>query len=135
MKVAGIVLAVILGVAAISAVSALVFAPVGVLQKTVDPDNIISNYEEFQTIYNTCQKLDTDLATIKAVPDTDNGTNGNGVFGFTPEDIYIEHNMKYIVSTVPLHFAHPVVRLAVVDTDEAKHLLSESRRAVGTEKK
>lgn len=43
------------------------------------------------------------------------GTNGDGVFGFTPEDIYIEHNLHYVVSTVPLSFAKPVVRLTVID--------------------
>lgn len=32
------------------------------------------------------------------------GTNGNGVFSFTPDRIYIEHNMQYIVSSVPLPF-------------------------------
>lgn len=55
------------------------------------------------------------------------GTNGNGVFGFTPEDVYIEHNMHYIVSTIPLTFAQPVVRLAVVNTDEAQKLLAASK--------
>lgn len=35
------------------------------------------------------------------------GTNGEAVFGFTPNDIYIEHNMQYIVSTVPLAFKEP----------------------------
>jgi hypothetical protein len=58
------------------------------------------------------------------------GTNGNGVFGFTPEDIYIEHNMKYIVSTVPLTFAHPVQRLAVVNTDEARQMLEKTKQAM-----
>jgi hypothetical protein len=58
------------------------------------------------------------------------GTNGQGVFGFTPEDIYIEHNMKYIVSTVPLTFAHPVQRLAVVNSDEAKQMLEKSKQAM-----
>lgn len=58
------------------------------------------------------------------------GTNGNAVFGFTPEDIYIEHNMHYIVSTVPLTFAHPVQRLAVVSTPEARRLLEASREAM-----
>lgn len=32
------------------------------------------------------------------------GENGNGIFGFTPDDIYIEHNMQYVVSTAPLNF-------------------------------
>jgi len=32
------------------------------------------------------------------------GTNGDAVFGFTPDGLYIEHNMKYITSTAPLLF-------------------------------
>jgi len=55
------------------------------------------------------------------------GSNGDSVFGFTPEDIYIETNMKYIVSTVPLNFAKPVVRLAIVNTDEAIKILEKSK--------
>lgn len=58
------------------------------------------------------------------------GTNGIGVFGFTPEDIYIETNMKYIVSTVPLNFAKPVIRLAVINTDEALKMLETSKAAM-----
>lgn len=58
------------------------------------------------------------------------GTNGNGVFGFTPEDVYIEHNMKYLVSTIPLQFVHPVQRLAVVNSDEAKQMLEKSKQAM-----
>ncbi len=50
------------------------------------------------------------------------GTNGDGVFGFTPEDIYIEHNMKYITSTVPLSFTHPVNRLTVINIETQKQL-------------
>ena len=50
------------------------------------------------------------------------GENGNGVFGFTPEDIYIEHNMKYIVSTVPLSFKNPVNRLTIINIDTEKKL-------------
>ncbi len=58
------------------------------------------------------------------------GTNGNGVFGFTPEDIYIETNCKYISSTVPLTFREPVIRLAVITTEEAKSLLENSKKAM-----
>lgn len=48
------------------------------------------------------------------------GTNGDAVFGFTPEDIYIEHNMKYVVSTVPLSFRNAVNRLTIINAkDEA----------------
>ncbi len=48
------------------------------------------------------------------------GTNGDAVFGFTPEEIYIEHNMNYVVSTVPLSFKNPVNRLTIINAkDEA----------------
>lgn len=50
------------------------------------------------------------------------GENGNAVFGFTPEEIYIEHNMKYIVSTVPLSFTKPVNRLTVINVETQKQL-------------
>lgn len=50
------------------------------------------------------------------------GTNGDAVFGFTPEDIYIEHNMHYMVSTVPLTFTRPVNRLTVINVQTAKQL-------------
>jgi len=59
------------------------------------------------------------------------GTNGDGVFGFTPEDVYIETNMKYITSTVPLTFKEPVNRLAIISTDEARNLLAVSKKAMG----
>lgn len=50
------------------------------------------------------------------------GTNGDAVFGFTPEDIYIEHNMKYIVSSVPLRFTKPVNRLTIINVETQKDL-------------
>ncbi len=58
------------------------------------------------------------------------GTNGAGVFGFTPEMIYIEHNMKYITSTVPLTFTKPVNRLAIINTPDAQKLLDASKKAM-----
>lgn len=58
------------------------------------------------------------------------GTNGDAVFGFTPEDICIETNMKFICATVPLSFTHPVNRLAIINTDEAKKLLETSKNAM-----
>jgi hypothetical protein len=50
------------------------------------------------------------------------GTNGDAVFGFTPEEIYIEHNMKYIVSTVALHFQKPVNKLTIINVETEKQL-------------
>lgn len=49
----------------------MIFVPTGLIDKTVTPDNIISNYEEFQAIYNACQKLNTDMGMIKSLPDND----------------------------------------------------------------
>jgi hypothetical protein len=43
----------------------------GWFTKVVNPDTAISNYEEFQEIYNTCQQINTDLFTIRAVADSD----------------------------------------------------------------
>lgn len=50
------------------------------------------------------------------------GTNGDAVFGFTPEEIYIEHNMKYMVSTVPLSFKEPVSKLTIINIQTEKQL-------------
>ena len=58
------------------------------------------------------------------------GTNGDAVFGFTPEQIYIETNMKYVASTVPLSFRNAVVRLAIINTEEAKQLLENSKKVM-----
>lgn len=58
------------------------------------------------------------------------GTNGDAVFGFTPEDVYIEHNMHYLVSSVPLQFTHPVIRLGVVNTPEAQKSLEASKQVM-----
>lgn len=49
------------------------------------------------------------------------GTNGIGVFGFTAEDVYIEHNMKYIVSTIPLNFPD-ATRLVVINAATEQQL-------------
>ena len=59
------------------------------------------------------------------------GTNGNGVFGFTPEDIYIETNMHYVTSTVPLHFQQPVNKLAIISDESMQKILDVSKKAMG----
>lgn len=58
------------------------------------------------------------------------GTNGSAVFGFTPEQIYLETNMKYITSTVPLTFTKPVNRLAIITGAEAQKMLDISKNAM-----
>jgi hypothetical protein len=39
--------------------------------------------------------------------------------------------MKYITSTVPLHFNQSVAKLAVISTDEAQKMLDVSKKAMG----
>ena len=56
--------------------------------------------------------------------------DGSGVFGFTPEMVYLEHNLKYMVSSIPLTFAQPVALLAIVETPEAKKALEASKKAM-----
>jgi len=59
------------------------------------------------------------------------GTNGDAVFGFTPEDIYIEHNMLYVVSTVPLNFQKAVNRLNIISIssqEQLKTLMSKIKK-------
>jgi len=75
-------------------------------QQIVQPD---LNYHETQVIESPAE-------------DGSYGSNGDGVFGFTPEDIYIEHNMKYIVSSVPLTFTKPVNRLVVISVKDEQDL-------------
>jgi hypothetical protein len=57
------------------------------------------------------------------------GTNGDGVFGFTPEGNYIEHNMKYVVSIMPLNFTKPVTNLAIFNVSEQQQLEAILKKA------
>lgn len=40
-------------------------------KKAIHADDAVETYEEFQSIYNTCQKLNTDLSIIQSTPDDD----------------------------------------------------------------
>lgn len=53
-------------------------------------------------------------------------SNGDGMFGFTAENVYLETNMKYITSTIPLQFTKPTIRMAIIDTPEKRKLLDHS---------
>ena len=87
---------------------------------------------------NTMQLVDDPHGNLSAgsqvlpspAEDGSYGTNGDAIFGFTPEGIYIETNMKYVTSTVPLNFRNPVNRLAVISTDQAKQMLEVSKKAM-----
>jgi len=55
------------------------------------------------------------------------GENGDAIFGFTPDEIYIEHNMQYIVATAPLNFpkTRNIGSINVVDLQKYKKLLDK----------
>jgi len=75
---------------------------------------------------NTMQIVWSDTKGSAVLPspaeDGSYGSNGDAIFGFTPEDIYIESNMHYIVSTVPLHFQTPVNKLTIIGISDQTQL-------------
>lgn len=60
-----IIITVILGIAVISLLSR------GCNHVNTAVDNAVVNYEEYQEIYNTTQKLNTDLCNIKSIENSD----------------------------------------------------------------
>jgi len=91
-----------------------------------NPEQIISGIDRNNLPSGTA------LSIPSPAEDGSYGTNGDGIFGFTPEDIYIETNMKYITSTVPLHFAATVPKLAIISTAEAASILEISKKAMNS---
>jgi len=100
-------------------------APIGYYQvnKVSSVNSQLTNTEQIVT-YTSPNHSDGYSHEVLPSPAEDGsyGTNGDAVFGFTPEDIYIEHNMHYIVATVPLHFTQPVNKLAIVDVATQEQL-------------
>lgn len=60
------------------------------------------------------------------------GTNGDAVFGFTPDGLYVEHNLKYITSTAPLAFKDvPMIgEVSITVANDLKKKLSEIENEV-----
>ena len=108
--------------------------PVGYYQvnKVSSVNSQLTNTEQIINGRSTTNNLPTESIAIIPSPAEDGsyGTNGDAIFGFTPEGIYIETNMKYITSTVPLTFTKPVNRLAVINTEQARILLETSKKAM-----
>lgn len=100
--------------------------PIGYYQvnKVSSVNSQLTNTEQIISGTSTTNNLPAGSVVTIPSPAEDGsyGTNGDAVFGFTPEDIYIEHNMKYVVSTVPLHFTHPVNRLTIIDVSTQQEL-------------
>lgn len=108
--------------------------PIGYYQvnKVSSVNSQLSNPEQVISGNSTSNNLPSGTVAVIASPSEDGsyGTNGDAVFGFTPEDICIQTNMKYICATVPLSFNKPVNRLAIINTEDAKKLLEASKQAM-----
>lgn len=96
--------------------------PIGYYQvnKISSVNSQLTNTE--QIIKNSSYEAGSYSTLPSPAEDGSYGTNGDAVFGFTPEDIYIEHNMKYVVSTVPLSFRNPVNRLTIISIKDQESL-------------
>jgi hypothetical protein len=96
--------------------------PIGYYQvnKVSSVNSQLTNTE--QIIKNSAYESGNYSVLPSPAEDGSYGTNGDAVFGFTPEEIYLEHNMKYIVSTVPLHFQQPVNKLTVINVETENQL-------------
>ena len=99
--------------------------PIGYYQvnKVSSVNSQLTNTEQIIT-YTSPSHSDgySHLVLPSPAEDGSYGTNGDAVFGFTPEEIYLQHNMHYIVATVPLHFQQPVNKLTVINVETEKQL-------------
>jgi hypothetical protein len=98
--------------------------PIGYYQvnKVSSVNSQLTNTQQIISGASSTNNIPAQVAVTIPSPAEDGsyGTNGDAVFGFTPEEIYIEHNMKYVVSTVPLSFRNAVNRLTIINAkDEA----------------
>lgn len=102
--------------------------PIGYYQvnKVSSVNSQLSNPQQIVRTYHSGGGYDSSVIESPS-EDGSYGTNGDAVFGFTPEDVCIETNMKFICATVPLTFSSPVHRLAIISTEEAQALLSHTK--------
>jgi hypothetical protein len=108
--------------------------PIGFYQvnKVSSVDSQLTNTMQIISSMDNGNNLPNQTAIAIPSPSEDGsyGTNGSGVFGFTPEEIYIETNMHYVTSSVPLHFQQPVNRLAIISDESAQKILDISKKAM-----
>ncbi len=97
--------------------------PVGYYQvnKVSSVDSQLTN--PMQLVNGDGGQYSSDFPMPSPAEDGSYGTNGQGVFGFTPEDVYIEHNLKYVVSTIPLNFPD-ATRLVILNVQTEQQLKS-----------
>lgn len=100
--------------------------PIGYYQvnKVSSVNSQLTNPEQIISGLTSGNNLPSGTVAVIPSPAEDGsyGTNGDAVFGFTPEDIYIEHNMKYISCTVPLSFKVKPDKLLNIDVKTLEDL-------------
>jgi len=99
------------------------------VNKVSSVDSQLTNTQQIIQVCPTCSEGWTHTQILPSpAEDGSYGTNGNGVFGFTPDDVYVEHNMLYLVTTVPVaKFNTTAIKIGTIDTDEARKLLDASK--------
>jgi hypothetical protein len=104
--------------------------PIGYYQvnKVSSVNSQLTNTE--QLVSGDYGQYNGDFVLPSPAEDGSYGENGDAVFGFTPEEIYIQTNMHYVTSTVPLHFQQPVNRLAIISDESMQKILDVSRKAM-----
>ena len=72
--------------------------------------------------------LPTGSVAVISSPSEDGsyGTNGDAVFGFTPEGVCIQTNMHYVSSTVPLKFASDITCFGIITSKQAELMLNHT---------
>jgi hypothetical protein len=102
--------------------------PIGYYQvnKVSSVNSQLTNTEQIVSVWAhngvTGQGHSYDAVLPSPAEDGSYGTNGDAIFGFTPDKVYLETNMKYLTSTVPLTFSKPTNRLAVITMEVQKYL-------------
>lgn len=97
--------------------------PIGyyMVNKVSSVNSQLTNPEQIVEHYVSAHGTEV-LSLPSPAEDGSYGTNGDGVFGFTENDIYLEHNMKYIVSLAPLTFNQPVPKLTTLSVKDEANL-------------
>jgi hypothetical protein len=85
-----------------------------------------------QLIHGSGGQYGMDFVVSSPQNDGSYGTNGSAVFGFDPSDVYIETNLKYLVSTVPMPLSDKKLVVLNVQTEESLKKLMDRINATNT---
>lgn len=97
-------------------------SPIGYYQvyKVSSVDSQLTNPE--QIIQNSSYESGSYSEISSPAEDGSYGTNGDGKFSFTPDGLYIEHNLLYMVATAPLNFREDVPMIGKISVEISNNL-------------